>query len=967
MEKTIISLKTIYMMLMNEDYPMYSGSVIGRNERKGYTMLRFWRRYISEEFRNLPYGIMAWKEEGKRNRYTSYLCNRSPEIKFYQEYARELASRIDGTSVLHQAETFMQFLSERNYDHDILLRRAQELLRLATQDDSKLTQKIRKQIQNTIQWSCPHNGSSLFQAGYLLTLLTLYAAAGEAMDCAAMEVLQESGCSIDFLWNKTLDTQSTPTSVSFLTLRSSLLQGNPLPRHRFFGREEELFDLKEIAASGRKCLIRGMGGMGKTELLRQLICICEEEKIVHKIAIVPYERGIIESFGRCFPDFQPQEPERSFHAVLYSLERDAKQGNVLLLIDNLSNSLEEDPELSQLAQLPCSVIITTRTTELEGFESISLTSPAPSTSSLIFRDNYGKPIGPEDQNCLTHMLREDSLCHPLTLRLMAKAARNKGWTVSQLKNQLESKRPLRWQEDDRTVRLTQIYRQLYSFMQIPEECRNIAELFTLLPRDNYSLDFLEKWFSNVLDSAAPEKLSALVDGGWLDENETGFSMHPLIAQCLRRSVITEEKISPMLETIQQDCLGQEHYVHAYYASEEEIRRSEILVYMTDFLSGRISARYLTALLRSVYMLNSGVEIQRHHRQLIDQMMKRCRDLNDEIQLLRLCVHSNHCVEMEQVYVEAYETQKEHLTVPKSLFMEFCVSAGLNMCINYQFDHAQMVLEYVISQDAAPMQKVRAYDSLIACAEYSGLKEERLKWSDAGVKCALEHPECGDFMLFMLLSKACQSHIMFGHQQEAQTLLEQSEAVRNRMENPQTLATYYDTKAMYELSCGNLETAQEYYYKCLPLIEEYQGKHRDYYVLLGQIATISLQRKQYESAVEEYKKVLTYAQRKNDTGVLQIFSNNISVAYLELERPQEALMYLDTALELARSQGGLAVGEAQRNRARAFRLLGDISSEYQCLTEATPLLEESYGGEHPRTTAAKQRLLELLSNGIPAES
>lgn len=962
METTILSLKTIYMMLMNEDFPMYSASVIGRNERKGYTMLRFWRRYISEDFRSLPYGKMVWKDEGKRNRYTSYLCNRSAEIKFYDEYARELATRIDSTSLLNQTQIFMQFLSERSYDHEILLRRIEELIRLTEASDPKVHRSIAARLRESLRWSQP--GGNLFQAGYLLTLLTIYAAAGEAMDCAALNCLQTEDMTIESLWEMTRQTKTHTASVSFLTLRSGLLQGNPLPRHRFFGREEELFDLKEIAASGGKCIIRGMGGMGKTELLRQLICICEEEQFVQKIAIVPYENGIIESFGRCFPDFQPQEPERSFHAALFSLEKEAQKGKVLLLIDNLNSTPEEDPELSALSTLPCSVIITTRNAELQGFESIHLSSPAVSTGSLIFRDNYGQPLSLEDQRSLTKMLEDDALCHPLTLRLMAKAAKNKGWTVTELQNQLESKRSLTWQEDDRTVKLAQVYRQLYSYMQIPEECRDIAELFTLLPRDNYSLDFLAKWFPNVLDPAAPDKLSALADGGWLDENETGFSMHPLIAQCLRRSVITEEKLSPFLETIQQDCISRKNYVHAYYASEEEVRRSQMLVYMAGFLSGRISNQCLTGLLRSVYMLNSGVEIQRHQRQLIDQMMKRCRELSDEIQLLRLCVHSNHCVEMEQVYVEAYETQKEKLTVPKSLFMEFCVSAGLNMCINYQFANAQRVLEYVISQDAAPMQKVRAYDSLIACAEYSGSKEERLKWSMAGVTCALEHPECGDFMLFMLLSKACQSHIMFGHQQEAQELLLQSEAVRNRMQNPNTLATYYDTKAMYELSFGNPEVAQEYYYKCLPLIEEYQGKHRDYYVLLGQIATISLQMKQYAAAVEEYEKVLTYAQRKNDTGVLQIFSNNIAVAYLELERPREALGYLDTALELARAQGGLAVGEAQRNRARAFRLLGDTPSEYRCLMEAAPLLEESYGPEHPRTTAAKQRILELEPNGIP---
>lgn len=89
MENMILSLKTIYMTLMNEDFPIYSESVINRAQRKGLNMLRFWQGQIAEEFRCLPCGKMIWKNDGKRNRYTSNLRNRSAEIKTYAEYARE--------------------------------------------------------------------------------------------------------------------------------------------------------------------------------------------------------------------------------------------------------------------------------------------------------------------------------------------------------------------------------------------------------------------------------------------------------------------------------------------------------------------------------------------------------------------------------------------------------------------------------------------------------------------------------------------------------------------------------------------------------------------------------------------------------------------------------------------------------------------------------------------------------------
>ena len=43
MEKIILSLKNIYRLLMNDDFPIYSERVIGKKQRKGQTLLRFWQ------------------------------------------------------------------------------------------------------------------------------------------------------------------------------------------------------------------------------------------------------------------------------------------------------------------------------------------------------------------------------------------------------------------------------------------------------------------------------------------------------------------------------------------------------------------------------------------------------------------------------------------------------------------------------------------------------------------------------------------------------------------------------------------------------------------------------------------------------------------------------------------------------------------------------------------------------------
>ena len=40
-ERITLSLKSIYRLLMNDDFPVYSDRVIGKKQRKGQTLLRF--------------------------------------------------------------------------------------------------------------------------------------------------------------------------------------------------------------------------------------------------------------------------------------------------------------------------------------------------------------------------------------------------------------------------------------------------------------------------------------------------------------------------------------------------------------------------------------------------------------------------------------------------------------------------------------------------------------------------------------------------------------------------------------------------------------------------------------------------------------------------------------------------------------------------------------------------------------
>ena len=961
MEKMILSLKNIYMLLMTEDFPIYSEGVISRSDRRGLTMLRFWQGQIAEEFRSLPRGKMLWRNDGKRNRYTSYLCNRSAEIKTYDEYAQELASQVNVSSLRNQIGRFTDFLSARKYRHDILLRRIRELMRLTEAEDPRVTREIAEQLLKAADWQPNGAQGSLFQAAYLLTLLTLYAAAGEAMDDAAMAVLRSGEYGIEEMWSLfTQPEESGDKLVSFLTAHSGLLQDNPLPPYRFFGREEELFNLKEIAVSGRRCLISGMGGMGKTELLRQLIRICENEKTLDKIAVVPYEGGIVESMARCFPGNQRQSQEESFHTALFRLKEESGQSRVLLLIDNLTKGPEENPELKELSDLPCGIIITSRRTALEGYETFNLKPPAVGTGALIFRDNYGRPLSREDRAALEQLLQNEALCHPLTLRLMARAAKSRGWTVAELKTQLEKQETsLSWREEERTERLGRVYRQLYSTLRLPEECRPIAELFTLLPRDSYDAEFLREWFPAVVDYSAGEKLDALTEGGWLDKDGSGYAMHPLIAQCLRRTVITEDKLTPALDRVREYLSGLRMADYTDTGDKDRTRLCRIFFRISSCLTGSISCQWLTALTVAMISLDATQQFSTEALQLLARLEKRCPEMDEGTRIHCLIARCNWLSAPEGECAAVYERQKACRTVPELLYRDFCRMAAYSAAYqNGNYALAESLLKETLATETEPIPRTDIYTILVDSLSFLGKREEALAYCKEGLALAKSQTDIVESFVCGLLSRTCQLYILLGRKELAAELAPEME---ERMSRTSELVCRYHLATglgAYAGATEDYEKALEYESLCLALVELRVGRTTDYYITMASVAVKLYRLKRYEEAVARYKEALEHMRQGGFDFWIQNICNNISLAYLELKMPEKALEYLEEALEITRTMGGLDLGLTQRARAMAFEQLGDREQEYACLEEACPLLEAGWGPENPRAAAARKRFEEL---------
>ncbi len=965
MQQIVLSLKNIYKLLMTNDFPTYSESVIAEKHRKGQTLQRFWQSHIADEFRAQPCGQMIWRNDGKRNRYFSNLCNRRLDSKLGAEYLQELSQMLSEQMLLSQIERYNTFLSVKAYKHDVFLWRVRELLRQCSVTDPNFTAKIFEHINGCIERledeSIREKPDHLFRASYLLTLLTFYAAAGEGMDSPKLAVLQEENCSIESLWQKHKEKYAdNGKTVEFLTVHVSYLQDNPLAPHRFFGKEEELYDLQEMVITNRKCLISGVGGIGKTELLRQLMRLCCQEHLVDQIAVVPYVNSMIESFLRAFANYRRQDTEEDFKALLNMLSRQVERGHrLLIMIDNMDQPLQESEILKQLLALPCSVLITSRRSELEGFETYPINAPSAATASLIFRANYKGSLSAKDRAALKELLQEPTVCHPLTLRLLAKAAASNNWTIAHLTEQVHKNLPtLSGMQVEQGQSMAQIYRQLYPMLRVCEEEQEVLQLFSLLPRESYNIEFLNFYFPQYA-SEFETKLHTLAQEGWLEEDGSGFSMHCFVAQCLRRAGQPESKLAPMLQHVRKHL--PERVLHGDRPKLSQLRLCDIVISFAGYLTGSISAELLQDVMKAMGTQELPLQVEEQHCTLLKQLYKRCPNCDEYTQML---YHTLKCRWLADRFEEVepiFRAYKDKPFAPESAFMEFCLY-GANRFADEKPEFAQELLMQVLNSPSTPNQKAGAYYVMTNVTYQMGAAEEALRWAQEGAAYVEKHPECSTDQRFDMLLVLGNHSNRFEMIEQVQMCLQKLSSIAITTNSPVHRLKLLSLMMQYYSVNGDPEEAVAHGEELLKLNRDYLGKDNNYHCSLVNVGKLNLRLKQYDKALEYMNEAAAYFKRQSTTAYFYILTmGNIANTYLAMQQPQEALHIFEELVPMAESYSEHTFVNLLVNQAKSYELLGEHAGEYECLTKAQPMLEKIFGKEHQKYHNCLRRMAELREN------
>lgn len=589
MSANLLSLKNLYRVLTVNDYPVYSNGIISERERKGMTLIRFWSEVLIPEWKETPHGKTIWRVSGTKNRLHSELCNRKDNI-YNKRYAAELLEKMTPELFFRETASVESFLSRKKYSSEVFRRKMVFLVKALAKSDPSLSAGTAKYLVDLIS----ADNSPLpegFVDAYAFSLLTLHAIAGTAMDSSAMFAIRRAK---DFLPGAVYAYSQKPQEeIRWLSEERSGLYAKPLSPAHFFGRQDTLFDLCEMACQGGHYLITGIGGTGKTELMRQMLQELIENKKIQAAALVQYETDLVTSFATAFSKEAGSTPREKYNAAILRLRQENR--NTLLIIDNAEQSQEDDKAWTETASLPCTVFVTSRMKKLDGFETFEVPKLSMESAKLIYRDSCEMILGSEDKAYLEKMIRERNAYYPLTLKLFGSVAGSRKWTPQQLDEKLSSIAV----PSGRIREIQKVYRQLYAQSELSAQNRAVIRMFSLLPYRSYEPLFLSECLGTAVTLS---DLESLAKTGWLENTEGSFSLHPAVAEMIRSTPLKEEEFHAFWthakNTMHVDLIADE-------ADENTLQWAGLLHYGVNHLAKPVSSDLIRQDLLSACVLISG--------------------------------------------------------------------------------------------------------------------------------------------------------------------------------------------------------------------------------------------------------------------------------------------------------------------------------------------------------------------------
>jgi len=333
--------------------------------------------------------------------------------------------------------------------------------------------------------------------------------------------------------------------------RLQVLQPKPAnPRRTFVGREDILEAIDtEFAAGNRVVFLCGMGGIGKSEIAKAYITQSRDK--YDTCVFANYTSDLLALFsndGEIAINNVTQGMDESSEAYFerkLAILRETANDRTVIVIDNFD--VPEDEYMERVLTIPCRFLITTRTDFESTGSSVIRVREIEDMEKLkeIFFAYYRNPLGNEEEVCVEEIIRQVS-SHTITVEMIAsqmKASRVKPdkmlKTLRSAGLQSGLKEGFRHGISDRKATAYDYIKALYNVSALTPGETEILRHLSILSQTGMETEL----FAELLNLDGYDTVNSLAERSWLriDDENDHISLHPVVAEVMRRELLPDQK------------------------------------------------------------------------------------------------------------------------------------------------------------------------------------------------------------------------------------------------------------------------------------------------------------------------------------------------------------------------------------------------------------------------------------------
>ena len=296
-------------------------------------------------------------------------------------------------------------------------------------------------------------------------------------------------------------------------------------------REEETNELVQRLLNGQRIvMISSSAGLGKTKLARA-VCHSLEDQFDH-LAWLTYDGSLENQLLTLRILEQNPDPQNRLFQIKEFLNTTEK--NVLIVLDNV-NDIPNHTDLQAIAAFSPSVriLITSRLPEIKGMEVFLLNALSLESCTDIFYLHYKLDPNREQRETAQTIINSVGR-NTYLVELLARSAQAEG---EQLNNVWERMREhgfafshvrLATEHSTSAQTLQEHVKALYEMAGLDEAKQRVLRVFSVLPHSTPISVHIKSWMPCDIND-----LIWLVERGWLQQNELGYTMHQLLQESIR--------------------------------------------------------------------------------------------------------------------------------------------------------------------------------------------------------------------------------------------------------------------------------------------------------------------------------------------------------------------------------------------------------------------------------------------------